>query len=180
MIFDPEKHHRRSVCLKEYNYSEPGTYFITICSWLRGFIFGEIINGKMELNEYGMIAEQEWLNNVHVSPHIDSDKFIVMPNHIHGIMIINRRGVLQYAPANDALQSPTQTIGSIVRGYISTTTRQVNIIRNTPGMPVWQRNYFEHLIRNEFELNNIREYMRNNTLRWAFDKDNPLNIQIEP
>jgi putative transposase len=180
LIFNPEKHQRRSVRFKEYDYSQPGAYFVTICSWLRGFIFGEIINSKMELNEYGIAVEREWFNNVNVRTNIELDQFIIMPNHVHCILIINRKGVLQYAPTKDAFRSPTQTLGAIIRGYKSTTTKQINSIRNTPGMPVWQRNYFEHIISNEIELNKIREYISNNPLRWAFDKDNPLNIQIDP
>ena len=180
MIFNPETHSRRSVRLKEYDYSQPGAYFVTVCSWLRGFIFGEIINGKMELNEYGMVLKQEWLNINNGRNNIDLDQFVVIPNHMHGIVVINPGGVLQYAPADNALRSPSQTIGSIIRKYKSTTTRQINIIRSTPGMPVWQRNYFEHILRNEIELNNIWKYIRNNPVRWAFDKDNPINIQIDP
>ncbi len=180
MIFNPETHHRRSVRLKEYDYSQPGAYFVTICSWLRAFIFGEIVNGKMELNEYGMVLEREWLNINNGRHNIDLDQFVVMPNHMHGIVVINGRGVLQYDPANNELQPSSQTIGSIIRRYKSATARQINIIRSTPGMPVWQRNYFEHIIRNEIEMDNIWEYIRNNPVRWAFDKDNPINIQIDP
>ena len=92
MIFNPEKHRRRSVRLRGYDYAQPGAYFITICSWLRGSTFGEIINSKMELNEYGLVVEREWLNTIHVRPNIDLDQFVVMPNHVHVIVIINRRG----------------------------------------------------------------------------------------
>ncbi|UCH81041.1 MAG: hypothetical protein JSW20_00120 [Nitrospiraceae bacterium] len=127
----------------------------------------------MELNDYGMVAARAWLHNTNISPHIEFNHFIVMPNHMHGIVIINHR---------DAILGvrPTQTIGSIIRRYTTTTTRQINIIRNTPGMPVWQNNYHEHMIRNEFELHTIRGHIRNNPVHWAFDKDNPLNIQIDP
>ncbi len=180
MIFNPETHHRRSVRLKEYDYSQPGAYFVTICSWLRGFIFGEIINGKMELNEYGMVLEREWLHINNGRRNIDLDQFVVMPNHMHGILKINHKDLLQYAPVDNASRLPSQTIGSMIRRYKSFTTRQINIIRNTPGMPVWQRNYFEHIIGNEIEMHNIRGYIRNNPVRWAFDKDNPINIQIDP
>jgi REP element-mobilizing transposase RayT len=180
LIFNPEIHNRRSVRLKVYDYAQPGAYFVTVCSWLRGFIFGEIINGKMEMNEYGMVLKQEWgkINNGHHD--FDPDQFVVMPNHMHGIVNINRSGVLPYATGDNALRLQSQTIGSLIRRYKSTTTRQINNIRSTPCMPVLQRNYFEHIIRNDFEMDNIQEYIRNNPVRWAFDKDNPLNIQIDP
>jgi len=180
LIFNPEKHRRRSVRLRGYDYSQPGAYFVTICSWLRGSIFGDIVNGKIQLNEIGVVVEREWLNTIHVRQNIDLDQFVVMPNHVHVIVIINRKGVLQYAPTKDALRSPSQTLGAIIRGYKSTTTKQININRDTPDRSVWQRNYYEHVIRNEFELNNIRKYIRDNPVRWAFDKDNPLNIQVDP
>ncbi len=191
MIFNPEKHQRRSVRLKGYDYSQPGVYFVTICSWLRGFIFGEIINGKMALNEYGMVAEREWFNNVNVRTNIELNQFIIMPNHVHCIVIINRnrRGEVA-SPNNNAQQTLPKggetpplhipTLGQIVAHFKYMTTKQINIIRDTPGVPVWQRNYYEHIIRNEIELNKIREYIRDNPVRWAFDKDNPLNIQVDP
>ena len=189
MIIDPEKHQRLSVRLKEYGCSQPSAYFVTICSWLRGSIFGEIINGKMELNEFGIVVERECLNNIKVLPNIKLDQFVVMPNHVHGIVFINRRGEVASPKINaqqtlpkgwegSSLHKPT--LGQIVAYYKYMTTKQINIIRNTPGMPVWQRNYFEHVIRDENDLKNTREYILNNTLRWAFDKNNPLNIQVDP
>lgn len=189
MIFNPEKHRGRSVRLKEYDYSQPGEYFVTICSWLRSFIFGEVINGKMELNEYGMVLEQEWLNINNGRHNVDLDQFVVMPNHVHGIVVINRRGEggtpknnIKYSlqKGGETLPLHKQTLGEIVAYFKNVTTRQINIIRSTPETPVWQRNYFEHSIRNETEMNKIWEYIRSNPVRWAFDKDNPINIQIDP
>lgn len=189
MIFNPEKHHRRSVRLKGYDYSQPGAYFVTICARLRQSIFGDNLNGKMELNENGIILEREWLINNNLRSNIELDQFVVMPNHVHGIVIINRRG--EVASPKIIAQQPLSkggetrplhkpTLGQIVAFFKYITTKQINIIHNTPGVPVWQRNYFEHIIRDENELKKIREYIRNNPLRWAFDKDNPMNIQIEP
>ncbi len=129
----------------------------------------------MELNKYGMIVEQAWRHNKHAATHIDVDNFIVMPNHIHVIVNMNRS-----IPSHDVLRLPKHTIGSIISTFKDRTTRQINMIRNTPGIPVWQKNYFEHMIRNDIELNKIRDYMMSNPVRWAFDKDNPLNIQVEP
>ena len=143
----------------------------------------------MELNEYGMVLEREWLNNFNVRSNIKLDQFVVMPNHIHGIVIINRsdevaspqnniQHYLQKGRETSPLHKPT--LGRIVEDYKCMTTKQINIIRDTPDMSVWQAGYFEHIIRNEIELNKIREYIMDNPLRWAFDKNNPLNIQVEP
>jgi len=95
-----------------------------------------------------------------------------MPNHFHAILFIIRRGVLQYAPTNK-FRSPSQTIGSIVRGFKSAVTKRTNKLRNSPSTPVWQRNYYEHVVRNENELNQIREYIQNNPLKWELDRENP-------
>jgi putative transposase len=89
MNYVAEKHHRRSVRLKEYDYSQPGAYFVTVCSWNRECVFGNIANGEMELNEYGRMIEKEWIQTGNVRTNVEIDKYIVMPNHFHGILIIN-------------------------------------------------------------------------------------------
>ena len=188
MKYNREKHHRRSVRLKGYDYSSPGAYFVTVCAWNRECIFGDIINGQIKLNDYGVIIQREWMNTVDIRPNVELDEFIVMPNHFHGIIIINAgnirrgvscKGVLQYAPTDTGLRSPSQTIGAIIRGFKSAVTKSINILRNTPGMPVWQRNYFEHVIRNDKELFRIREYIRFNPVQWDIDEENPANIKKE-
>jgi REP element-mobilizing transposase RayT len=93
------------------------------------------------------------------------------------IMITHRRGVLQYAPTEARFRSPAQTIGAIVPGFKSATTKQINEMRNTPGKPVWQRNYFERLVRDEDELNRIREYILQNPAKWAENKENPGKVR---
>jgi REP element-mobilizing transposase RayT len=186
--YNQEKHHRRSVRLQGYDYSGPGAYYITICAWNRECIFGEIIDGEMKLNEYGKVVHREWMCTGNIRPNVELDEFVIMPNHIHGILAINyrmnvlrrgmpRRGVLPYTPANVGLRSPSQTIGAIIRGFKSTVTKSINILCNTPGIPVWQRNYFEHVIRNEKELFRIREYIRINPVQWDMDEENPVNIK---
>jgi len=97
MTYDSQKHHRRSIRLKGYDYFQEGGYFVTICTHNRECLFGNIINSQMELNEYGLEVVKGWLKTPELRPNIELDEFIVMPNHLHGIVII-RRGVLQYAP----------------------------------------------------------------------------------
>ena len=173
-MYNPDLHHRRSIRLKDYDYSQAGAYFVTICTHDKECLFGDIVCGEMQLNTYGQVAQNEWIKTTDIRPNVKLDYYIVMPNHFHGILTINERigrGVLQYAPTNNILRSPSQTIGAIVRGFKSAVTKSINVIRNTSGVPIWQRNYYEHIIRNETELNKIREYIINNPLNWESDEN---------
>jgi putative transposase len=176
MKYDPDKHHRRSIRLKDYDYSQAGAYFVTICT-NKESLFGEIEDGEMRLNQYGSIVHEEWLRTAELRNNIQMDAFVVMPNHMHGIIMItdDGRGVLQYAPTK-SFRSPSQTIGAIVRGFKSTTTKRINELRGSFGTSVWQRNYYEHVIRDEDDLNRIREYIQNNPLNWDQDENNPRII----
>ncbi|MEK7279529.1 MAG: transposase [Nitrospirota bacterium] len=177
--YNPDIHRRRSIRQKEYDYATIGAYFVTICTYKRECIFGDILDGKMQSNEFGHIVEMEWLKTPIIRSNIALDGFVVMPNHFHGIMVINEcRGVLQYAPTRQhEFRSPSQTIGAIIRGFKSAATKTINELRDTLGLPVWQRNFFEHIIQKEEELYRIREYINNNPLQWAEDENNPLNIK---
>ncbi len=132
----------------------------------------------MRLNEYGRVVQNEWSRTADLRPNIILDAFIVMPNHFHAIVVItgNGRGVLQYAPTNNkgSLCSPSQTIGAIVRGFKSATTRQINVLRCAPGVPIWQRNYYERVIRDEAEMHLVREYIAVNPAGWLEDKESPM------
>src|SRR3990167_873930 len=177
-MFAPEKHFRRSIRLKEYDYARNGAYFVTVCAYNHQCLFGEIVNGEMQLRKFGQIVYDEWLQTAQLRSNVVLDVFIVMPNHFHTILIINNdddgRGLLPYAPAT--FRSPSQTVGAIVRGFKSTATKKINEMRNTPGLEVWQRNYYEHIIRNENQRNLIRQYIVNNPLKWGFDRENPANV----
>lgn len=166
--YNPEIHHRRSIRLKGYDYSQEGAYFITICTHDRECLFGEIVNGEMRLNPFGEIVRDEWLKTPTIRPNIELAEWVIMPNHIHGIVIITvRRGELQFAPTGK-FQSPSQTIGAIVRGFKGAATKRINNIRMN-SVPVWQRNYWEHIIRNEESYHRIAEYIVNNPLNWQND-----------
>ncbi len=193
------KFHRKSIRLQNYDYSQSGAYFITICTHKREWLFGKILNEKMLLNEFGNIARDEWLETPKIRSNVELGEFIIMPNHLHGIIWIKdferdskgvsvggkgkskgvlreeSNGVLQYAPTNvpttiPAFRSPSKTIGAIIRGYKSSVTKQINTIRKLSGFAVWQRNYYEHIIRNEKELNNITQYIKFNPSNWDKDK----------
>ena len=176
MSFDPEKHHRRSVRLQGYDYAQVGAYFVTIVTQGRECLFGDVMDGEMVLNEYGQIIVGEWERTADIRPNVSLDVFIAMPNHIHGIiMIADGRGTLQRAPTTERFGQPTSnSIPTIIRLFKSVTTKRINVVRGMPGGAVWQRNYYEHIIRDESTLHCIREYIVNNPLRWAVDRENPL------
>jgi REP element-mobilizing transposase RayT len=184
MIYDPNKHHRRSIRLPGYDYTLPGGYFVTICTYNRECLFGEIVDGAMILNEYGEIVRDEWLNTGNIRSNIIIDEFVVMPNHLHGILIVGARcnvplhpNNLRRAPTIEQFGKPvSNSIPTIVRLFKSAVTKKINQIRNTPTNPVWQRNYYEHIIRNDDELNRIREYIVNNPLKWESDENNSIIV----
>lgn len=169
---------RRSIRLKHYDYAEAGAYFVTVCSRNRECMFGTIMNGTVQLHELGNVVQLQWLRTAQIRNNIALDQFVVMPNHLHGIINILRRGVLPCAPVHTRrLKSPSQTLGAIIRGFKSSTTKHINVMRNTPGRPVWQDNFYEHVIRNEDDLNAIRDYILNNPLQWELDEENPVNCR---
>jgi len=168
MQYDPQKHHRRSIRLKNYDYASSGAYFVTIVTHGRQCLFGAIVDGQMRLNEFGEIVCDEWLKTEIIRPRVQLDVFVIMPNHIHGIIIVNDvdgccRGTLQRAPTIEQFGKPTSdSIPTIIRLFKSATTKRINEYRNTPAVSVWQRNYYEHIIRNETEWQRIRQYIANN------------------
>ena len=182
-------HQRRSVRLREYDYSLAGAYFVTICTWERECRFGEVVNGVMRMNETGDLVQECWLA---IPYHFDLVEFaesVVMPNHVHGIVIIidpepNITGTTKKstALAGTACRAPTVesfgkpvagSLPTIVRSFKSAVTKRINITRDNPGGPVWQRNYYEHVIRNEADYHRIAEYIESNPARWAEDPLHP-------
>jgi putative transposase len=158
MNYDPDIHHRHSIRLKEFDYSKSGAYFTTIVTQNRLPLFGEIDNGCCCPNNFGNIVNNEWSRLPQRFPGMDIDYSIVMPNHFHGIIILT-----------DC--NPGSNIASILGSYKSSTSRMINAIRKTPGQSVWQRNYYEHIIRNETYLNRIREYILYNPENWLQDDE---------
>jgi len=178
---------RRSIRLREYDYSRAGAYFVTVCTHHRECLFGEILGEKVVLSTFGKIVDDEWHKTKQMRQGVELDAFIVMPNHIHCIITLtgnphsnNRRGTMHRAPTPQFEQfgRPTaNSIPTIIRGIKSSVTLQINVIRRTPRLPVWQRNYYEHVIRNEIDLEEIREYIQTNPLKWLEDENHPANIR---
>ena len=187
MIYDPENHHRHSIRLKGYHYAQPGAYFVTICTHDRRCVFGRVVDGEMVLNLYGKIVWSEWFRTARIRPYVQlyESEFVVMPNHVHGIIWIvdspnhnvNAVGETGRSPLPDGRKNPrgpgSRSLGAIIAGFKSAVTKQINQLRNTPGAPVCQRNYYEHIVRDENALNHIREYIRNNPFNWSMDQENP-------
>ena len=186
MKYNPDKHHRRSIRLQGYDYSQPGIYFITLCTQNHECLFGEILNGEMRLNEFGKMTQQCWLEIPHHFPHVKLDEFVIMPDHIHGIIILNDIvGAKNFSPqpSNNfspqpiptpqqnitPFRSPSKTIGSIIRGFKIGVTKGFR--QNTDIYVVWQRNYYEHIIRNKVELNRMRQYIIDNPKKWKTDEN---------
>lgn len=183
--YNSDKHKRRSIRLKGYDYSREGLYFITICCQNRAHYFGEIINEEMQLNEIGEIAQKCWRDIPNHFKNVLLHTFVVMPNHIHGIIeiIVTPVGANQHLPHNETanqhlpddnrakdispLRGTSNTIGSIVRGFKIGVTKWVR--SNTNIHQIWQRNYYEHIIRNEASYFRIHEYIENNPAKWTED-----------
>ncbi len=148
MVSETNIHHRRSIRLKEYDYSQAGLYFLTLCTYERRALFGTIENGQQLLNHCGHIAHDEWLKTAQIRENIVLHDFVVMPNHVHSVVGI-QTGRMPCAP----------TIGDLVRGYKSSVTKCIRTIQRNPQLRVWQRNYYEHIIRSETSYSTIAEYI---------------------
>jgi putative transposase len=219
MAFNPLIHHRRTIRLQGYDYSSPGAYFITIASLNRQILFGEIVNGEMQLNTFGEIVSEYWATIPDHFLNVELDEFVIMPDHIHGIIILHdipphRRGAViapavtapitsaptipvPAIPASDGIASADsgaetaplrpsldsgariapQTyrkpiLGQVVAYFKYGCAKQINALAGSIGAPVWQRNYWEHIIRDDDDLSRIREYIRNNPAQWETDIEN--------
>ena len=194
MKYNPNLHHRQSICLKGYDYAEAGEYFVTIRTHDRGNVLGRIRNENLILSEVGTIVKEEWMKTPEVRSNVDLDEFVIMPNHVHGILVIRdeRKGGEVFVRGNGnsptrenkssqgrtPFRSPSATVGAIVRGFKGATTKRVNELFGTPERPLWHRNYYEHVVRSEKDLERIREYIRLNPTRWPTDEENPTNTNL--
>jgi len=175
MPYDPNLHHRRSIRLPGYDYSQPGGYYITVCTYRRDYLFGEVSDGEMHLNDLGHLVTDCWHDLPEHYLHVELDAFVVMPNHIHGILILTNAGRLDAVHETGVDGTVDRVIRhpvpEIVRAFKTLSARRVNRVRDTPGTPLWQRNYYEHIIRDDRSLNEIREYIMNNPAAWDTDPD---------
>ena len=170
---------RRSLRLRNYDYSQSGAYFVTLCVQNKICLLGDISEGILNLNTCGQLTRDAWLWLARQYAYVALDEFVVMPNHLHGILIIDsRRGGSRTAFQDAEGRSrtaprKTKPLGSLIAAFKTVSAKSVNTQRFTPGAALWQRNYYEHVIRNETDLARIREYIQNNPAQWALDEENP-------
>ncbi len=174
-------HDRKSIRLQGYNYSHPGLYFITACTYQKLFLFGEVNNGKMILNTSGKVVHDYW-NKIELRfPNTKTHQFITMPNHIHGIIEITNEepfvGAIHESPLRNHIDPAhyrnyrrKMLVPKIIGWFKMNVAKQINIINQTPGMKVWQRNYYDHIVRNEESFYRIQEYIINNPRNWNKDR----------
>jgi putative transposase len=199
---------RKSLRLQNYDYTSSGAYSVTICSYQRENILGEINNDQVSLSEVGQIVRQVWKEIPEHYENVQLDEFVIMPNHVHGILFIcdqnveerrdqdveerrdqdvveerhdqdveerHDQDVVEERHASPLLHnngSKRPSLGNIVGSFKSACTKQINLLRRTPGEAVWQRSYFERIVRNDYQLGRIRDYIKNNPLNWALDRKN--------
>jgi REP element-mobilizing transposase RayT len=183
-------HNRHSIRLKDYDYSQAGAYFVTICVQNRECLLGEVVDNEMTLNDAGQMVERWWGELPNKFPSIELDACVVMPNHFHGIIVLTDvGGDLCVAPGGDVHESgqtrrsaPTRpTLPQIVQWFKTMTASEYirGVKQNSwPAFDkhFWQRNYYEHIVRDGPDLTNIRSYITNNPLQWAFDTENPNHV----
>jgi putative transposase len=192
MKFEPKIHNRHSIRLQGYDYSQSGAYFVTMVTYGRECLFGQIVDHDMQLNPFGQIVKRAWFDLPDHYPHVALDAFCIMPNHVHAVITLNddrRGGSIGKMPvpekiisSNVPLPDETQTrpyngikchpLSEIVRAFKSFSARRINVLRKSQGTPVWQRNYYEHIIRNDDDYQRIYSYIESNIYNWATDNEN--------
>jgi putative transposase len=189
MPYDPSRHHRQSIRLRAYDYSQSGAYFVTLVTQGRALLFSNPV--------FQRVVETLWQRIPQHCPHVALDAWVVMPKHLHGILLLDSSAAdhtrMPKEPAGVDRASTKSSVcgavrlsatvpvrgplpaslGTIVGNFKAVTTRRINAIRKTQGARVWQRNYYERVIRNERELEATREYIRNNPVNWTLDTENP-------
>jgi len=203
---------RRSIRLAGYDYTQAGAYFVTVCTRDRALLFGDVVDGAIRLNQAGAAVDAAWHAILDHFPRISVDEFVVMPNHVHGILVFDdfRDGsagvqhaagvggqhaavvAAQHAaplqgrdPQFGPQPSPSLplhvtpgSLGAVVRSFKSAATKRINELCGAPGNAVWQRNYYDHVIRKEESLHRIRQYIRDNPAQWALDRENPAFVEV--
>lgn len=178
MPYNPQIHHRRSIRLADYDYAQSGAYFVTLNAWDHNPIFGVVLDGIVRLSPIGEIVRYHWLRLPDLFP-VDLDAWVIMPDHMHGIILLHGKGEASggssfpettSAPPDASPLRPRGTnpnsLGGIIQNFKSITTRRINQQGGVSGGRVWQRNYYEHIVRDDEGLDRIRRYIDGNPYRW--------------
>jgi len=180
MTFDRNKHHRRSIRLPGYDYTQPGAYFVTICTYQKQCWFGDVVNGEMRCNQLGKIVDTFWQALPRRFPHIQLNDFVVMPNHLHGILIITNQGNHEQSSyTTEKFSQPVPgSIPTVIRSFKSAVSKRINLMRRTKEPSIWQRNYYESITRIATDLYTVRQYIANNPQQWAEDENYQVNDEM--
>ena len=176
------KYRIESTRLKGYDYSQNGAYFVTICTKNREYLFGEIVNGKLTETKQSQICTKCWFDLPNHYANCLLDAFIIMPNHIHGIIVINNSATAAVETGFKPVSTNTNTninthgLSEIIRGFKTFTARKINEYQKTPGLPFWQSRFYDRIIRDERELNNTRQYIIDNPGNWEKDENYTYKI----
>ncbi|MYC75248.1 transposase [Candidatus Poribacteria bacterium] len=185
---NPGPPRRRATRLRDYDYSQSGAYFVTICAQHRKCLFGTIIDGRMQLNKIGQIIVECWNHIPQHFPSVELCDYVIMPNHIHGIIVQNIVGARSPRPTKETQnhpheipqsnrrgEVPSPSLGKIIAYFKYQSTKHINQSRNMPGTRIWQRNYHDHIIRDAPDLQRIRQYIQDNPMKWELDQLHPDN-----
>jgi REP element-mobilizing transposase RayT len=195
--FDPQKHHRRSIRLRGYDYTQVGAYFVTMVTQGRACLFGDVVNGEMVLNDLGKIVQKWWDDlPIHFS-NVETGVFVVMPNHVHGVIIIvhdgrgavSAPGLMHDSATNydgssqtgreDPAPTGKPTLGQVVAYFKYQSTKEINGLDGSRVLTnIWQRNYYERIIRNVREMEAIWGYIEGNPANWEQDKENLQGVGL--
>ncbi len=177
-----ERHHRRSIRLHTWDYANSGAYFVTLVAHGRAALFGDVVDGDIRLNALGEIAQACWVEITMHFAQVELDAFVVMPNHVHGVLVILNDASTDVG-ATDSV-APTRpngplpgSLGAIIGQYKSVVTKRIRQLPHAP-IHIWQRSYYERIIRNEREWQAVRDYIAMNPAQWANDAENPTKIAL--
>jgi len=177
-----QRRNRQSIRLQGYDYSRVGAYYITICARDRQGLFGDIVDRHMQLSQAGLIICSVWDDLPRFYDGIELDAFVVMPNHVHGVVVIHQPvETIHDSPSHavPVVQRRRMLLAKLIGRFKMVSAKQINTLRGSSGQPLWQRNYYEHVIRDDGSLNRIRQYISDNPAQWEFDHENPVAFGSE-
>ena len=173
--------HRRSIRLPGYDYTQAGAYYVTIVTWRRDCLFGEVVDGVMILNDFGKIVEEEWERTPIVRSNVELGAYMVMPNHFHGILIVaDGVGASRRLAPTKVISPKPGSLGAIMAQFKSIVTKRIwKSDENINGTPIWQRNYYEHIIHDERDMQSKWDYIEGNPVLWNDDYENPHKTGVK-
>ena len=181
MQLKPRRPRRRATRLRDYDYGQTGGYFVTICAQDQECLFGRIIGGRLQLSKIGKIVAKCWNRIPKHFLSVELDVCVVMPNHIHGIIVLGTRAARFPCPSTRSQpdrrgEVASPTLGQVVAYFKYQSTKSINQHRDMPGTRIWQRNYYDHVIRDDRDLQRIRQYITDNPMQWELDQLHPKNL----